>query len=306
MQKSSFFNSIGGDRKYKAEEWAEYFGSFIGNGVFPNPSTNLMVVSQSNMTVVVKSGKAWINGYFYVNTDDLVLQLSNADGVLKRIDRIVLRWSLTNRNIEIAVKKGAFASSPVAPNLQRDADIYEIALADVKINNGTIQITQTNITDQRQNSELCGLVTGTVNQIDATGLFAQYEQAFNEWFGTLDVVLDENVAANLLTLINQNTTNINANAEKINNITTKGTSTIPNTGWTSHTGKNTLKINLAITGVTANDWVDIIIDEEFQDVASDAEINPTGKEYAGGVTLYANTAPALPIPISYKVVKFYG
>ena len=34
MEFSSFFNSVGGDRKYKAEDWAEYFGSFIGNGVF--------------------------------------------------------------------------------------------------------------------------------------------------------------------------------------------------------------------------------------------------------------------------------
>ena len=40
-EKSSFFNSVSGDRKYKAEDWASYFGALIGNGVFPNPATNL-------------------------------------------------------------------------------------------------------------------------------------------------------------------------------------------------------------------------------------------------------------------------
>lgn len=36
MEKSSFFNSVSHDRTYKAEDWAEYFASFIGNGVFPS------------------------------------------------------------------------------------------------------------------------------------------------------------------------------------------------------------------------------------------------------------------------------
>ncbi len=44
MQKSMFFNSSQGDRVYKAEDWADYFSSFIGNGVFPNPSSGLQRV----------------------------------------------------------------------------------------------------------------------------------------------------------------------------------------------------------------------------------------------------------------------
>ncbi len=181
MQKSSFFNSIGGDRKYKAEEWAEYFSSFIGNGVFPNPATNLMVQANVDMTVAVRAGKAWINGYFFNNTTDITVQLDTADGVLKRIDRVVVRWSLTNRSIVIAVKKGANASSPTPPVLQRDADIYELALADIAVNNGAVQITQANITDRRLSSELCGYVTQTVQTIDTSQLAAQLETWFNQY-----------------------------------------------------------------------------------------------------------------------------
>lgn len=245
MEKSSFFNSIDGDRKYKAEEWAEYFASLIGNGVFPEPSTNLMVEAYNNMTIKVKAGKAWINGYFYFNTADLTVQLDNADGVLKRIDRIVIRWSLTNRSIQAAVKKGTFASSPVAPALQRDADIYEIALADVLVNNGVIEVTQANITDLRQNSSLCGIVAGTVNQIDASGLFAQYDQIFNDWFANIEAILDENAAANLLNLIN--THKADFVAQPANGGNTGGTATAYTCTSTPAPGELVDKIGVIIT-----------------------------------------------------------
>lgn len=181
MQKYSFFNSVNGDRKYKAEEWAEYFASFIGNGIFPNPATNLMVQASVNMTLAIRAGKAWVNGYFFYNTDDTTIELDTADGVLKRIDRLVVRWSLTDRTISLAVKKGANASSPTPPVLQRDADIYELALADITVNNGAVEITQSNIADQRYNSELCGLVSQTVQTIDTSQLAAQLEAWFTEY-----------------------------------------------------------------------------------------------------------------------------
>lgn len=122
MEKSSFFNSVSHDRTYKAEDWAEYFASFIGNGVFPVPSTGLQVVANDGMKLNVKTGKAWINGYFYFNTGDLAVELDTADGQLNRIDRVVVRWDLTNRVMSVKVKSSSFSASPTAPALQRDAD----------------------------------------------------------------------------------------------------------------------------------------------------------------------------------------
>ncbi|MGE7752778.1 hypothetical protein [Lysinibacillus fusiformis] len=216
---SGFHNSINGDRKYGADFFALFFGTLIANGVFPNPSTGLQVTANSNMTTSAKAGKGWINGYFIVNDGDYVLKHDNADGLLKRIDRVVMKLNHVKREIEVLIKKGTFASSPVAPTLQRDTDAYELALADVLINNGTTQITQSNITDQRLNTSLCGIVHGTVNQVDTTTLFNQYltwynetttnatkqmtawqkqtEEDFMEWFNSIQDILDENVAANL-------------------------------------------------------------------------------------------------------------
>ena len=231
MEKSSFFNSVSGDRVYRAEEWAEYFASFIGNGVFPVPSTSLQVVAGSGMAVAVKTGKAWINGYFYYNTSDLPVTLATADGVLNRIDRIVVRWDLTERKISVAVKSSAPATSPVAPALQRDADAYELCLADVLVGAGVTAISQANITDRRLDGSLCGVVAGVVDQIDTDAFNAQLEAWFADYkkmsvdefndLVTLQNVLDEDTAGHLLNLIQNNTARIEMlEAVLFNDITT--------------------------------------------------------------------------------------
>lgn len=233
--RSGFFNSVAGDRKYDAGRFAEYFNSFIGNGVFPNPSNGLQVISNDDMTVTVKAGKCWINGYIIINDDDYILSIDPADGVLNRIDRIVARYDVADRDIQIEVKKGTFASSPVAPDLQRDADAYELGIADIAVNKGLVSIAQAEITDLRLSSEYCGIVHGVVEQLDAQVLFedyqswitqkkdeyntdlidytnikhgeidviiADFQNEFNVWFDTIQDILDENVAGNLLSMIN--------------------------------------------------------------------------------------------------------
>ena len=80
---SGLFNSINGDRRYDAKWFALYFATFIGNGVFPNPSTGLQVYENENMTTTVKPGKGWINGYFIVNDSDYILEHDLADGVFE-------------------------------------------------------------------------------------------------------------------------------------------------------------------------------------------------------------------------------
>lgn len=181
MQKSSFFNSVSGDRKYSAEDWAAYFASFVSNGVFALPSNSLQVVISSGMRITIKVGSGFINGYFYRNTTDLNKTLSVADGIYNRIDRIVLRWSLLNRTMTVEVLQGTPASTPTATALTRDAEVYELALADVYIGAGVTSIVQSNITDRRASSELCGFVTGVIDQFDFTTLCTQFEAFFAEY-----------------------------------------------------------------------------------------------------------------------------
>ena len=200
---SSFFNSVSGDRLYKAEDFAKYFSSFISNGIFPDPSTNLQVFASGNddMSIIVKAGSAWINGYFYYLDTDTTFTIGTADGTLNRIDRIVVHLDIAGRAINVKVLKGVIASSPTAPTLQRDADGYDLALADIAINAGVTSISQSNITDQRQNQDLCGIVDSLITADTAT-LFNQFTDGFNTWFEGIKNTLGSDVAGNLLNKIN--------------------------------------------------------------------------------------------------------
>lgn len=205
------------DRVYSAESFAEYFASFIANGVFPNPATNLQVVANvpGNMAIRVKSGLGWINGYYCKNDGDYSLTLSPANGTLPRVDAVVLRWSRSNRSISLEVKTGVAASSPSAPTLERSADNYELMLASISVVAGATSIAQANITDKRPDSTVCGWVKGVVDQIDTTDLFAQYDDAFQTWFDNLQSQLSGDVATNLqsqITALKDNKVNVSDKA----------------------------------------------------------------------------------------------
>lgn len=182
MAELSFpFNSIGGDRRYKAEEFRQYFALLICNGIFYKSADALKVVQGEGMTVQLNTGAAWADGCGYINTTPVPFTLDTADGALNRIDRIVLRCDYKERKYYAAVKKGTYSAKPTAPSIQRDADVYEQAVADIYVGKGTISITQANITDTRLNTELCGIVTGTVQQADTTELYNQFEAYFEEF-----------------------------------------------------------------------------------------------------------------------------
>lgn len=187
MERCGFFdaNLVGEeyDRVYLASQFAAYFASFIGNGVFAEHSNQLQVMEMETpqMQIGVERGQAWINGYWYENTDMLYLPIDVADGVLNRIDSVVLRLGFSERNMWLAVKKGTPAINPIAPEVTRTADYYELQLATISIPAGSIKITQAQITDTRLNAAVCGWVTGVVQQIDTTTLFEQFETYFEEF-----------------------------------------------------------------------------------------------------------------------------
>lgn len=187
MERCGFFdaNLVGEeyDRVYLAAQFAAYFASFIGNGVYAEHSNQLQVVAMPTpqMQVGVEKGQGWINGYWYENTDTMYLPIEVADGVLNRIDSIVLRLGFAERNMWLMVKKGTPAVNPIAPEVTRTADYYDLQLATISIPASSIKITQAQIQDTRMNQDVCGWVTGVVKQLDTTTLFNQFETYFQEF-----------------------------------------------------------------------------------------------------------------------------
>lgn len=168
------------DRAYMAEIFRKYFKAFIGNGIFPNPSEQLQVLARSPevMQVEVKVGTAFTEGAFYDNDEDLILAISDADPVLNRIDAIVVQCDYLQRQVTCKVIKGEPATEPVHYTPIRNADYFELLLAEVYVPFAAISIKQSNITDYRLNNDVCGIVTGVVDQVDTTTLFNQY---FAKW-----------------------------------------------------------------------------------------------------------------------------
>ena len=176
------------DRTYKAEDWAWYFATFLASGVFPKPSDGLQVVAHSGMEVRVNMGYAFINGYAFRNPVSRGVTLDRAEGAQNRVDRVVVRWDLVLRDIYIDVLKGVPSAKPVAAALTRNTEVWELALADIYVGKGVTKILTQNITDQRFNSALCGIVVGTVKEIDASVLTKQFTDFFNTYS---QAVLDE-------------------------------------------------------------------------------------------------------------------
>lgn len=214
------------DREYGSADIREVVGKLIGNGVYATPATNMQVVANTGLTVKVQPGCCWIKGaYGCVDTAETLTLETSSGG---RTDLIVARFStdLSYRSIRVMVVKGTDGNS-AAPALTRTATNYDIQLAQIIVRSGASTISQSDITDMRFNKSVCGIVTGVVDQIDATDLFAQYNTAFNEklnasqstldaklaafqssfdtFFNSMQTTLSGDVAGNLLTLINNHT-----------------------------------------------------------------------------------------------------
>lgn len=163
MEYYRFFNNTPDDvREYKADDFAEYFRSFLTSGIF-NQDNSLEVQTKGlDMNVLVCEGFAFLTGYLYKNDDKKVLALNPADAFLNRIDRIVLRLDHNNRFIKALVKQGQVNENPIPPELTRTETIYELSLAKINIIAGKSFVERDQIIDERMDENICGYVSSLV------------------------------------------------------------------------------------------------------------------------------------------------
>lgn len=156
------------DRAVDADFFRWMWRLFFTNGVFANPSSNFQVLAHSGMIVRVKPGACFIQGATGIEENNTDLAIEKAEELTNRTDLIVLRVDFTqNRRLSVEVKKNT-------TELRRDADIWELQLAKIDVKALTQQIRQSDITDTRLNSDVCGVVTGAVQQVSTTAIFNQY------------------------------------------------------------------------------------------------------------------------------------
>lgn len=185
-----FFNSQNSDRKYNADSFETWLRPFFISGVFQG-SLQVKAQASPDMTVQVTPGYANLQGKPAHWPDTNNLTLATASGVYNRIDTIVLRRDNTNRAISIEVVTGVASANPQPTAPTRTADIFELVLAQILVGVGVTAITAANISDTRMNSDICGYVAATVEEID----FDQIKAQFDAWLAEFKEGTAEDYAA---------------------------------------------------------------------------------------------------------------
>ena len=186
------------DRTYNAEDFTTLFSLFMTNGVFSNPTNQLQVTVGSGTNVTVNTGHAFIKGYWYKLKNNATLSVANT-GSSNTTFAIVVSLDTSNRTIHLK----AINQNKVIPSNTKVAIMNALVLALVNVKSGASSISNSDIRDTRPDKSMCGFVTGTIDQIDTTDLFNQFQSSFDEWFNSIKNKLTTDQAGSLQTQINK-------------------------------------------------------------------------------------------------------
>ncbi len=162
QEQYGFFNStVGDERSYDAADMATVLRALSRSGVADGGSCLQVSAEGSTMRTLVGFGSAMVEGYYYRLRDDgsgaWAIEHTTEEA-LNRIDRIVLRLNLAQRSVSMEKLIGTAASTPQAPALTRDAETYELSLAQVLVQAGASALLPGDITDERADEAVCGLM----------------------------------------------------------------------------------------------------------------------------------------------------
>lgn len=279
------------DRDYLASQWQEFMQMFLGNGVFVSPVNQCKVIPGTGLTVIVTPGWAFINGSWYHNDANLVINLSPNTTSSSRIDSIKLRYSDSTRSINALGFTGE-------TTLVRGESVYDLKIAEVTVPVGAVTISVANITDTRSNENVCGFVKGLVDVVDTNDLFSQFDAIFNNWF---DTVKDQ-VTGDLGVKLQLEFSKLEADVEDYKNT---AQSLIENYVYNDYTSAVT---NLTFIDkvcevtdakVTANSLIDVYFTADTIQEAEDCKIVVDSE--AGKIKLTAEQQPSKTIKAVFRV-----
>lgn len=159
-QRSQYFDSVDEDRVYGSVDFARHLKSLSSDGYILDFENELEVspVSPADMFIEVDLGGAWVDGrYFEVYVEEETLEIPTANPDNPRIDRVVVRRDLDQREAFLDIITGDPAVEPQPPELTRDTTVWEISLAQIFVDAGTTSITEEDITDERLDKNVCGV-----------------------------------------------------------------------------------------------------------------------------------------------------
>lgn len=259
------------------------------SGVFAaSGNAAVAVLATPGMAVTVSDGTGWManaagdgvvwwNDEESVNGAKLLLAIDAADGVLNRIDRVIVEWKTTNYvdRPEIKILKGTASSTAAAPALTNSGTKRQISLAQISVAAGTTAITASMITDERLDASVCGLVTDTLS-IDTTTIQGQ----FTALLASIQAELAQLEAGTAVEL------------KKLQFVNTA----VPVASFVADSTYEDFpyRAAVALTGVTSSMIPEVVFGVVD---AMSGIFAPCAETYNGGVYLYASEAPEAAITI---------
>ena len=161
MITSGFFNSINHDRVYNAEEMSNYFEGLVTNGIYEMIGGAFEVKAAETtekLAVNVATGRAMIDCRWIRSDSVLSITLDDSDLQIDRIDSIIIKLDLTNREMTVELVKGSLASNPEPPTLENTDTTKYLRVANIKVNHGATSLTQSDVADRRGTTD-CPYVT---------------------------------------------------------------------------------------------------------------------------------------------------
>lgn len=262
-----FFNAIKGsdgsyDRTYNADQMSTYFEGLVGDGVYESIGDAMQVVASSGMQVQVKSGRMLIGSRWIKNDAAYPIAINAAHVTLNRYTAIVVRLDLSARTISIVAKDGDNATDPIKPTMTKSQTVKEMCLAYIYVGRGVTSISQANIEDTRPDNNVCGWVTGIVQQVDTSKLFLQWQTAYEEFYQQMQTWQQQQEAA-FNTWFSALTDQLNVNTyiqryhKTINMGTKNGVFPLDMSGYT-YAATDVLFVN--VNGVMLTEEYDYILD----------------------------------------------
>lgn len=202
------------DRAYVAKQFMDYFSLFVGNGVFISPTNQLKVVPGAGRTVIVSTGWAFINGGWYHNESELLVEIPANNSSTNRVDSIRVRYSAADRKISVILISGE-------TGVVRGDTIWDLEIAQIITTPGFTIVNNANISDMRTDENVCGFVKGLLEVVSTNDLFNQFQGIFEEWFDTVK----NQVTGDLAIRLQQEFDELNQNVINYKNETNQNIST---------------------------------------------------------------------------------
>ena len=157
-----YFDSIDADvREYDAAQFAHILKAAVQNGVSSHEGGLEVTADGLGLTTRVAYGGCVIEGHVYVLEDDGGGPLTlthEPSGTADRIDRVVVRLEndQSARIMGVRLLTGTPSASPQPPALTRNAQVWEVSLAQVRVRASATAVAAGDVTDERGDPSACG------------------------------------------------------------------------------------------------------------------------------------------------------